>query len=134
MGGTVKGVKMPCKIPYVLCDPCAWNSSMDWHNEAACMCTMPHHDTFSLCPSTEQFQFLTVGILLCSPSTALYRGPSDVQACRKAAAQLAELRPRMLDVMAGWAAESRAARTELGLEYRMHYERWKEHQDGEFPR
>jgi len=39
----------------------------------------------------------------------------------------------MLDAMAGWADEARAARTELGLEYRIHYERWKERQDGEHP-
>ena len=76
---------------------------------------------------------LTLFSVPCSPSTALYRGPSDVAACRQAAAQLPELRPRMLDIMAGWSAEARAARTELGLEYRVYYERWKERQDGEHP-
>ena len=40
------------------------------------------------------------------------------------------LAPRMLDVMAGWREEEREYHTELGLEYRMLYERYKDKQEG----
>lgn len=40
------------------------------------------------------------------------------------------LAPRMMDVMAGWREEERQQHTELGLEYRMLYERFKATQEG----
>ena len=36
----------------------------------------------------------------------------------------------MMDVMAGWREEEREQHTELGLEYRMLYERYKAEQEG----